>query len=78
MNFSTGVNGDLIAGTDGEARVVVGPVVHETFARRRVGLLVESAWYGELGADGHLEAVLIHEWGWVYVYGGCISARWDI
>lgn len=78
MNFSTSVNSDLVAGTDGEARVVVGTVVHETFACGRVGLLVESARYGELGADRHLEAVMIHEWGWVYIYGGCISARRDI
>lgn len=59
MNFSASIDGDLVAGTDGKTWVVVGSVVHETLACCRVGLLIEGARYGELGANRCLEVVLI-------------------
>lgn len=43
MNLSACIDGDLVAGPDGEAWVVVRPVVPETLACSRVCLLVQRA-----------------------------------
>lgn len=57
MDLATLIDGDLIAGTDAETGVVVGAVVHETFARSGVGLLVEGAGNRQLGTYTCLEVV---------------------
>src|SRR5258707_4994688 len=48
VNLSTNINGNLISGTDGQAWVVSGAIVHECLASSRVGLFIDSAWKRKL------------------------------
>ena len=55
MNLSPGVDSNLVTGSDGQTRVVSGTVVHETFAGRRISLLVNCALERNLLGNSGLE-----------------------
>lgn len=56
MDLAACVNHDLIAGSNGQARIVVGAKVHHTLARGRVRLFVEGAEKGETTGNAGLDA----------------------
>ena len=59
MNLARLVDGDLVAGPDAQTGVVVGTIVHETFASSRISLLIKRAWNRQPGIDACLDIVLI-------------------
>ena len=78
MDLASLVDGDLVAGTDAQTGVVVGTIVHETFASSRVSLFIEGAWNRQLGIDTCLEVVLIQERGSINIDGGGLRPRRNI
>ena len=56
MDLAARVNHDLIAGSSGQTRIVVGAKVHHTLARGRVRLFIESAGNGETTGNATLDA----------------------
>ena len=56
MDLAARVNHDLIAGSDAQARIVVGAKVHYTLARGRVRLFVESPRDRETTGNARLDA----------------------
>ena len=75
------VDGDLVAGADAEAGVVVRAKVHEALAGGGVGLLIEGAGNGEAGSDAGREGVGgdgAGKDGVVDVDGGGVGAGGDV
>lgn len=78
MNLASLIDGDLVAGADAQTGVVVGAIVHETFACGRVCLFIEGAGNRELGGDTCMEVVMIYEMGSIDIDGGGLRARRDV
>jgi len=78
VDLSTSIDSDLVAGTNGQTRVVARPEVHKALAGGRVSLFVEGARDGELGVNGRLEASHRTEVGGLDEDGGGLGARGNI
>ena len=76
MDLASGVDCDLVARADGEAGVVVRPVVHDGLARRGVGLLIERARDGELARGASAEVVA--QMGGLHVDRGGLRTGRDV
>ena len=64
MNLPSSIDSDLIAGGNGQTRVVSRTVVHETFASGRISLFVDCALEGDLLGYSGLEIArvwFVHE-----------------
>lgn len=51
VDLASSVNSDLVAGANAQTRAVVRAKVHETFASRRISLLINGTWDGKLGRE---------------------------
>ena len=76
VDLATGVDCDLVAGADGQTRVVARAEVHDTLARSRVGLLINRAGNGELVLRrARVERLTSGELGRVIVDRGSLRTR---
>jgi len=56
VSFEASINHDLIARADGEAGVVVGTKMHDTFASSRISLFVEGSGNRQFSADTSIQS----------------------
>lgn len=83
MDFSSGVNSNLVARANAQTWAIVGTKIHETFAGRRISLFIDGPGDGKLGGDTlwHREKVCIGnvaEDGLVDIDGRGLGSGWNV
>ena len=78
MDLATCINQNLVTRTDAETGIVAGSEMHETFARSRVGLLIESAGNRKATANVRLQAGHGFQVGRLDVDSGSFSSRGNV
>lgn len=61
MNFASGIDCNLVTGTDAKTGVITRTKVHDALAGSRISLLVKSTLDGQAVCDGRLECIGIDD-----------------